>query len=175
MIEKRLELAYDTVQKKSSAIVSHLKTIQMIRQSDCLFMYNGFNHEVDLHTMVELGIPIALPQVIGKTMVFRRIVDETTFATSRFGVEEPIDGVIIRPSRQSILLLPGSCFDKQGHRIGYGGGFYDRYLAQNHYRAAIAVAYNFQLLDAIPFESHDVMVNGIVTESGYIAFNQVSD
>ena len=62
------------------------------------------------------------------------------------------------------MIMPGVAFDKKRHRIGYGKGYYDRYLSKNAVKSKIALAFDFQILDHVPFKAYDVLPDQIITE-----------
>jgi len=110
----------------------------------------------------------ALPAFDAETQFYsaRRVTDlETDIFTGKFGVSEPLPGCEVIPlDRFDLVLVPGVAFDLDGNRLGRGRGFYDRILAQAS-GVKCGVAYDFQLVDDIPTESHDAKVNFIFTPS----------
>jgi 5-formyltetrahydrofolate cyclo-ligase len=110
----------------------------------------------------------ALPAFDAETQFYsaRRVTDlETDIFTGKFGVSEPLPGCEVIPlDRFDLVLVPGVAFDLDGNRLGRGRGFYDRILAQAS-GVKCGVAYDFQLVDDIPTESHDSKVNFIFTPS----------
>lgn len=77
------------------------------------------------------------------------------------GIPEPSEGEIADDST-ALVLMPGLAFDRQGHRIGYGGGFYDRFLSREHH-PTIALCYDFQVLDHLETEAHDISVDAVLS------------
>lgn len=102
-------------------------------------------------------------------MTFRRIVSFAQLEEAYAGLLEPIEEQTTAMDREEfdLIIVPGVCFAKNGFRIGYGGGYYDRYLPG---AAAVtaALAYSFQVVDDIPAEEHDVPVEFIITDKGVI-------
>ena len=172
-LERRHQMLPEDVQNKSYQIVKGLMDQKWFVDVDIIFAYNAFNKEVSLADLSSGGKAIALPQVIDRlTMVFR-LVDETSeFKKSAYGVLEPIDGTVVEPTERSLILVPASCYDLQGNRIGYGGGYYDRYLSNHGFTGKrVGVCYDHQVTGSIPAEAHDVRVDAIMTESRYIEIN----
>jgi len=88
--------------------------------------------------------------------------------TGKFGIPEPVNPVFA-PEELDLIIVPGVAFDRAGHRIGRGGGFYDRLLPQ--YRAVrVGICFDFQCLEKIPAEPHDCNVDLLVTESQILEF-----
>ena len=78
--------------------------------------------------------------------------------------------IAMNPESFDLVIIPGVAFDRQGGRLGYGKGYYDRFLEQTT-AFRLALAFNFQVLEKVPTEKHDVPMNGILTESGIIEVN----
>ncbi|EHH67597.1 5-formyltetrahydrofolate cyclo-ligase [Gluconobacter morbifer] len=121
--------------------------------------------EVDLrpfcHRLHASGRQVALPETPprGNPLIFRQWTPETILFEGRFGTQYP-DGGLIKPD---LVLVPFLAFDRQGFRLGYGGGYYDRTLAQLHV-PAIGFGYSGQEVKEIPVGSYDVPLSVIVTE-----------
>ena len=95
------------------------------------------------------------------------ITKETLMQTAHYGIQEPISPILIPSDLINVMAVPGVAFDRRGNRLGRGGGYYDR-LLNNFCGYAVAVAFDFQVLPKIPYESHDIPVNEIVTETKLI-------
>ena len=80
-------------------------------------------------------------------MLSMKVNDDTSFAKSKFGIDEPVDGILIDPGQIEMILVPLLCFDMRGYRVGYGKGYYDKFLA-NCYPSAMKVGLSF--FDAEP-------------------------
>jgi 5-formyltetrahydrofolate cyclo-ligase len=108
-----------------------------------------------------------------KTMVFRKIESFSHLESVYFGLFEPIEMLTseVNKSDMDIIIVPGICFSKNGYRIGYGGGYYDRYL-RNVSAPTVSLAYSFQIVDSLPIEEHDVPVEMIITNEGVIQCNE---
>ncbi len=113
------------------------------------------------------GYDIALPVVVRKAapLAFRRWLPGDAMATGPFGIQEPTEAApVLRPD---LLLVPLLAFDRSGHRLGYGGGFYDRTLRALRADGAVlavGIAYAGQEVDAVPVAEYDQLLNWIVTE-----------
>jgi 5-formyltetrahydrofolate cyclo-ligase len=88
---------------------------------------------------------------------------------SDYGVLEPEDNSEeVFAKDMNLAIIPGLVFDLKGGRIGYGGGFYDRFFSNTNIDITkIALAYQFQILEELPLEDHDVSINNIITENGF--------
>ncbi len=153
------------VLKKSRKIVSKIIQMPEVQQADTIFSYNAFRNEVILDTIMLNGWQVALPQVINKEeMIFRLVDVDTVFVKSSYGVLEPVNGTVITPTSKTVVLVPGSAFDLDGHRIGYGGGYYDRYLTKHSESFRIGVCYKHQLEVGLTVSAHDVTMQMMVTD-----------
>ena len=101
-------------------------------------------------------------------MEFYRISDEHDLISGYMGIMEPSDTCVKAECRNGLFIMPGLAFDYDFHRIGYGGGFYDRYLSADNTFVKAALAFDFLLLDSIPYEEHDLKPDYIITQTQFI-------
>ncbi|MRX72633.1 5-formyltetrahydrofolate cyclo-ligase [Bacillus lacus] len=131
--------------------------------------------EVDTFSMIEQawkeGKTVAVPKCEPKTkeMIFRALTSFDELETVYFGLQEPIPArtALLSKEELDLIFVPGICFDHKGFRIGYGGGYYDRYL-KGYKGETAAMAFSMQLLPEVPFEKHDIPVQYIFSEDGVI-------
>ena len=105
---------------------------------------------------------MAVPKVYGDEMRFILLTDLTRVAPGYASIPEPIDDEPVVNDPTALVLMPGLAFDREGHRMGYGGGFYDRFLTEEPNHPTIALCYEFQLLEHIPTEEFDVPVDCVL-------------
>jgi 5-formyltetrahydrofolate cyclo-ligase len=128
-----------------------------------------------LTALADAGFATALPVVVGRgsALIFRLWRPGERTRAGAMSIREPIeDAPIVEPD---LLFVPLACFDRRGHRIGYGAGYYDRTL--NHLRAtkpvhAIGVGYGICEVAAVPYETHDQTLDALVTEQETILFSE---
>lgn len=135
--------------------------------------------EVDVRPLMQRlkdkGASLSVPVVVDKqTIVFRALVTGVPLVSTGFGTFGPgPDARVVDPE---IILVPMSAFDRVGHRIGYGAGFYDRAISRLHDMGRqprlIGVAFDCQEIEVIPAEDHDVALDAILTESGFRVFKK---
>jgi 5-formyltetrahydrofolate cyclo-ligase len=136
--------------------------------------YHALPDEADpallLDKLVEMGCHIAFPRVAarGQPLEFYRIPDGEVLRVGAYGIAEPADH--FPRSQPGLLLVPLLAFDAAGHRLGYGGGFYDRTLEVLDI-PAIGVAFAGQEVSSIPSQTHDRRLDGILTERGLRHFS----
>jgi 5-formyltetrahydrofolate cyclo-ligase len=109
---------------------------------------------------------VAFPRIEGTTLHYHQSSD---FVRGPFGAREPSGGELVSRELASAVLVPGLAFDRDGARLGRGGGFYDRLLEDSLLRAPrIGVCFACQMVERVPEEPHDAKVDAIVTEEGWI-------
>ena len=133
------------------------------QQAKTLYGYLPYNQEVRtvpiLERALQDGKRVAVPKVYGDTMAFVFMEDLTKTEKSSMGIPEPVaDGPVAEDST-ALVLMPGLAFTKSGDRMGYGGGFYDRFLAEEPHHPTVALCYDFQIVETLPTEEFDVPVD----------------
>jgi 5-formyltetrahydrofolate cyclo-ligase len=173
MLNKRDLLSADERFEKSAEIASRLVKLPEIIKAESIFTYVSFRSEVDTHRIIDSflvkGKVVSVPLSDMKKKVINPFIIkslENDLVPGVFGILEPdlgkIDPVIA--DKIDIVIMPGAAFSENGCRIGYGGGFYDRFLQQRNI-TSYALAFDFQLVDEVPFDPEfDVKVDYIVTE-----------
>lgn len=176
--EKRNVLSDREVRQRSGIICYHLLQSDEYKNVSSVCVYRAFRNEVSCDDIIEQayedGKKVYVP-VVDKdkgTMDFYEITKDTEWTDDSYGIKEPvIDDTSIKlgPEDKALIVMPGLAFDKNKHRIGYGGGFYDRYLAKYPGHTTMALCYSFQIVDAkLPYDEQDVLPHFIVSEDGVI-------
>lgn len=140
--------------------------------SKSIFTYVNFGSEVNTIAIIERaleeGKEIYVPKtdIIKKEMVAVKIKSIKDLEVGNYGMLEPKEGLTIAEKENfDLIIMPGAVFDYKGNRIGYGAGYYDKYLLQiDKNIKKLALAYELQILHDIPKEEHDIQVNYIITE-----------
>jgi 5-formyltetrahydrofolate cyclo-ligase len=150
----------------SSAIADNLIDNNLLGESNLIASYHSVGSEVSTSRLHELlasrAVGLALPRVHGNRLEFIRVDTHTRMHRSAFGIDEP-DGDAIELSAIDLIVVPGIAFDKRGYRLGYGGGFYDRFLAEVA-SPTVGLCAETMLVDTLPFDDHDKRVDTILTE-----------
>ena len=173
LLKKRLSLTSLLVSFKSRAIAKHLLAIAQIREKDNFSCYLPINNEVDTK-----GIIDDLLQKEVSTFVPAYLATNNDYLFARFtgwqNLEEGPKGILqprivksVDSSLIEIAILPGLAFSKEGVRLGYGKGVFDRLLSKSK-ALRIGLAYDFQIVDEIPQEEHDLVMDLVVTEERVI-------
>ena len=157
---RKKELAPEDIARRSEALCRMVLNTDAYKTADTVYGYLPFNREVDLTLLLkqalEDGKQVALPKCYGKEMRFILISDLSNVQKSAFGAPEPIEDAPIARDPQSLVILPGLVFDPRGYRIGYGGGYYDRFLAEEPNHPTIGLCFDFQLVPQLESEEHDI-------------------
>lgn len=169
----RQKLTDEDVKIQSRLIIDRLKKSDIYKTSENVFLYMSYNREVDTYMLLSRcfmdGKKVYAPKVLSKTdMEFYCIQDEHDLVSGYMGIMEPSDSCEKADTRDGLFIMPGLAFDYDFHRIGYGGGFYDRYLSEDNTFIKAALAFDFQLLESIPYEEHDLKPDYIVTQTQFI-------
>ena len=135
-------------------------------QAKTIYGYLPYNQEVRTVPMLEQAIRdgkrVAVPKVYGDEMRFIYIDDFTRVEKGYAGIPEPTNDEPVANDPTALVLMPGLAFDPQGHRIGYGGGFYDKFLAAEPDHPTVALCYAFQMVDSLPTEDFDIPVDTVL-------------
>ena len=174
MLKKRDTLTPSEIDEKSRVIFEKLTDTEVYKSAENILVYASFLSEVKTDDIIldalSLGKNVFCPKVTNRDlgfMKFVRIYDIDELSEGYFGIREPEiteNSEIYARRAKTLAVIPGVAFDKNGNRIGYKGGFYDRFLADNKDVYSIAVAYNFQILEEIIPEIHDIPVNEVICE-----------
>ena len=153
------------ITEKSAALAARFLATDAYRNAKTVYGYLPFNHEVRTLPILQQaqldGKRIALPKCYGNQMRFILVEDLSAVAPSAFGAPEPIADSPVADDRDALVLMPGIAFDMAGHRIGYGGGYYDRFLASEPSHPTIALCYDFQIFDHLETDTYDIPVNQV--------------
>ena len=169
----RQKLTDEDVKIQSRLIIDRLKKSDIYKTSENVFLYISYNREVDTYMLLSQcfmdGKKVYAPKVLSKTnMEFYCIQNEHDLVSGYMGIMEPSDSCEKAKTRDGLFIMPGLAFDYDFHRIGYGGGFYDRYLSVDNTFIKAALAFDFQLLESIPYEEHDLKPDYIITQTQFI-------
>lgn len=154
------------IQSASQKLGALFAASQAYRDAKTIYGYLPYNQEVRTVPMLEQAIRdgkrVAVPKVYGEEMRFIYISDLTQVAKGYAGIPEPIADAPVADDPTALVLMPGLAFDPHGHRIGYGGGFYDKFLAAEPGHPTVALCYAFQVLEHLQTESHDLPVDTVI-------------
>ena len=168
ILEKRNSLPKEEISEKSRQIEDNLFNLNQFKKSKIVMFFVSFNAEVNTHNMIKKSLQnktVAVPKVVQHEIEPSMILDlDSLVSSGKFGILEPIEVMKIAYKNIDLVLVPGVAFDKAGHRIGYGFGYYDKFLKKVPKAVKIGLCFDFQVVNEIPHEEHDVSVDFIVTE-----------
>ena len=160
----REDLDRAVVAAASSAVCQRLVGMSVVREAQTILGYVAFQNEVGLEACFETLPDKAwvVPRIEGTRLVVHAY-DPERLVRHRFGMlEPPADAPVVDPRELDVVLVPGVAFDPQGGRLGFGGGFYDRFLRRTP-AVRIGVCHDCCLVDAVPCAEHDEHMDWVVT------------
>jgi 5-formyltetrahydrofolate cyclo-ligase len=178
ILNKRRRLNDRDIRSKSLAICKGLVSTDAFINSRNVMAFMSFRNEVDTRFIVDhclatnRKVIIPITDVKNKKLILSELWDpDTELGISPFGIPEPLPQ-FIRPfnaTNLDLVLVPGVAFDRRGYRIGYGGGYYDRFLASIGKKVhTIGLAFELQITGRIPIDAYDIPVDCIITEKDII-------
>lgn len=176
VLASRNKIKYAEQYSMSNDIFKNLCGLQEFKRANTTFIYMHFRSEVKTAKIInhcfEVSQTVTIPHTLvdEKKLLSIQIKDQEKDVISGYcGIPEPIDklvrSAVFDPQKIDIAIIPGSLFDRNGGRLGYGGGYYDRFLADqapNAVRAALA--YEVQVVEKVPLEAHDQLMDFVITE-----------
>lgn len=159
-------------ERLGEAVRARVFELPELTAASVVMLFASFRSEIDTAPLAEwvlsAGKVLCLPRVLGpRTMAALRVRDRAAdLVPGRWGIPEPREGLPeVPPETVDLVFVPGSAFDEQGRRCGYGGGFYDTFLPRTRVGTPrVALAFEAQLVPPIRLEPHDLPVTAIVTE-----------
>jgi len=170
LLERRDGTSFDMMEIASNQIHKKLRKSQVFRESSKIGSYYPIGSEVltqdIMQEILSDGKELFLPKVIEKNMEFRKITDFSCLEKGNFEIMEPKEDCPINNSLD-LLLVPTVGISQEGVRLGYGYGFYDKFLSKNKI-TTIALTYEKQVIKKIPKSDHDVLMDWILTEEKFL-------
>jgi len=170
MLAHRKALSPDELVSMSLLVQKSFLATENYRVAQSIIVYSPINYEVDTGLIVSSalvsGKKVAFPVVAGHELIFREVTDLSSLRKGAFGILEPgTEGKLFDFEAADILVLPGVAFDLKGHRIGYGKGYYDKTIhSLEGHGKIVGLCFDFQLVDEIIGESHDVKMDLVITD-----------
>lgn len=164
--ERKRAMTEEEIVMRSEKLGVLFAQSEAYKNAKTIYGYLPYNQEVRTVPMLEQalkdGKKVAVPKVYGDEMKFLYLDDLTKVSKGYAGIPEPIADGPVADDETALVLMPGLAFDPQGHRIGYGGGFYDKFLAAEPNHPTLALCYEFQLLPELDTEEHDIPVDTVL-------------
>ena len=162
---KALRLRVRDREERDARIAAALFSLPAVQSGTCFFLYRAANGEAGTARiaarLLREGKTVLYPRVRGREMDLVPDCGQGFFRGA-FGIEEPPG----EPSDREpdVVVLPMLAADGQLHRLGYGGGYYDRYLAAHPSPYKVAIGYDFQIVESVPHQPHDILPDAVVTD-----------
>jgi len=179
MKNKRKQVSDNLRAEYNKRIHDRLTSSEYFNECGIIFSYVSFGSEADTDNIIKTAFRmkkrVFIPKVEGREMNFYEICGFDGLIRSKYGILEPAGNLNPYISSQNdnvkkLMLLPGLAFDKAGNRIGYGAGYYDRYMAKfpEHEWIKIGLAFNFQIMENLPAADNDIRTDYIITDETLI-------
>jgi 5-formyltetrahydrofolate cyclo-ligase len=167
MISRRQVLPAKEQAERSARICE--RTFALAAAHRVVALYASIRGEVDLRaldtSLREKNVRVCYPRVEGPGLTFHETAYGELVPAGRFNIPEPpATAALVMPEQLEALVIPGLAFDENGHRLGWGAGFYDALLRRAPRARRIGVCYEFQLVDEVPHGSNDEPVHVVVTD-----------
>ena len=166
LLERRDNTSHDLLKIASKKIQKKLDKIFAFKNAKKIGVYYPIGSEIFTQDIIQellsKGKEVFLPKVMGESMEFRKIIDFSSLEPGNFDIMEPKEECPV-DNNLDVILIPTVGISQTGVRLGYGYGFYDRFLAKNK-TVAISLTLEKQIIKNIPKSEHDIIMNWIVTE-----------
>ena len=163
--QQKKAMTPEDIARRSGILCRMVLQTKQYLEASTVYGYLPFNQEVDLTPLLRQamadGKQVALPKCYGKEMRFIRMSDLTRVRPGAIGAPEPVEDSPVAADPSALVIVPGLVFDRNGFRIGYGGGYYDRFLSAEPNHPTISLCYDFQLTDCLEPEPHDIPVDTV--------------
>lgn len=174
LLEKRDAMEKQEVEKLSNRVIENIKELPEIVQSKVVMIYLSFKNEVDTNGLIDWCFEQDKEVVIPYCVVDNRQIipckldiERKGLKKNKYGIWEPKKDSMVAVEIKAIdsIIIPGVGFDENCNRLGFGGGYYDRFLAKRKKKTpAIAICYQNQIVESIPTDSYDIPMDMVVTE-----------
>ena len=164
--EQKRAMTEAMIVEKSEKLGHLFAASELYKNAKSIYGYLPYNQEVRTVAMLEQAIRdgkrVAVPKCYGDEMRFLWMDDLSKVEKGYANIPEPIADEPVADDPTALVLMPGLAFDPQGHRCGYGGGFYDKFLAAEPKHPTLALCYEFQMLPHLETEAHDIPVDYVL-------------
>ncbi len=164
--EKKRAMTEAQINAASARLGELFAASEAYRQAKTIYGYLPYNQEVRTVPMLARalrdGKKVAVPKVYGDTMKFIYMDDLSQVCEGYAGIPEPIADGPVAEDPTALVLMPGLAFTENGDRMGYGGGFYDKFLAAEPDHPTLALCYAFQMVGSLPTAEYDIPVDCVL-------------
>ncbi|MDO4300095.1 MAG: 5-formyltetrahydrofolate cyclo-ligase [Clostridia bacterium] len=173
MVKKEIRKRFKEIRKNLRGnITSEFFKTDLYKNAGTIFSFVSYGSEIGTVELINKALSdgkiAAVPYMTGKPheMVFIKIKSMVELKPNKIGILEPEYRAesILKSDKNTVIIVPGLAFDKEFYRIGYGGGYYDKYIDENEYMLTVGVCFEEQITDLVPRENTDRAVDIIVTD-----------
>ena len=165
--EQKRAMTEEDIQNRSAHLAEMFFQTPAYQKAKTVYGYLPYNQEVRtvpiLQRALDDGKQVAVPKIYGDTMRFLYLSDLSLVEKNAMGIPEPIADEPVAEDETALVLMPGVAFTKAGDRMGYGGGFYDRFLSKEPNHPTVALCYDFQMVESLPTEEFDIPVDVVLS------------
>jgi len=174
LLKKRQSMSVQEWREKSDRICTQLQSLILFQQAKTVLAYFSFRQEPDLSPLfADTQYRWGFPRCIDSSMSWHIWTSEDSVQINNYGISEPhLHAPTIDPSEVDLILVPSVACDRQGYRLGYGGGYYDRLLSSPEWAniPTIGIVFDFAYLPQLPVEQWDKPLQAISTETKFIIY-----
>lgn len=164
--EQKRAMTEAQIREKSEQLARLFLDTEEYRRAKSVYGYLSYNQEVRtlpiLRQALRDGKRVAVPKCYGEEMRFIWLDDLSAVAKNAMGIPEPMADGPVAQDETALVLMPGVAFDRAGNRIGYGGGYYDKFLAREGNHPTLALCYAFQMVEHLEAEEFDIPVDRVL-------------
>lgn len=164
--EKKRAMTPQQIEQASARLGELFLQSAYYKEAKTIYGYLPYNQEVRTVPMLEQAIKdgkrVAVPKCYGDEMKFIYMDDLSKVEAGYANIPEPIADEPVADDKTALVLMPGMAFTKNGDRMGYGGGFYDKFLAAEPEHPTLALCYDFQMVETLPTEEYDIPVDCVI-------------
>ena len=170
-LQQRQALSETEWQEKSQQICEKLSQNSLFESAKTILSYFSIHREPDLNSLLSFNKNWGFSRCVGKTLVWHCWQPGETLQTGNYGILEPVaNAPLIVPKTVDLILIPALACDRQGYRLGYGGGYYDRLFAEPVWKniPKIGIIFGFAQVEKLPVDNWDIPLSGFCTEKALI-------
>ena len=178
MLARRCVFSAEERKEASRSICARVAQLTVLKAAQTIMLYASMAEEIDLVPFMEIlladGRRIVLPEITGRGKMEARelpAMDALTDGVFGIATPDPTRGSIVPPEEIDVIIVPGAAFSSDGGRLGLGGGYYDRFLLRAGNAVRVVLAFDFQIVPAVPMGVQDARVDVILTERRMISCN----
>ena len=159
-------MTQEQIENASAVLAQKLYATEQYQNAATVYGYLPYNQEVRtvpiLQQALRDGKKVAVPKMYGDTMRFICLSDLSAVKPNEYGIPEPLADGPVANEPNALVIMPGLAFDDKGNRMGYGGGYYDKFLAAEPNHPTVALCYAFQMVPSIPTDTYDIPVDLVI-------------